>query len=63
MTRSTVCPVVAAIRGHLAVGGVYREACLDYLPEAKVGDYTVIHVGFAIRSDLIRVTFFFRASR
>ena len=30
------------------VGGVYREACLVYLPEARVGDYTVIHVGFAI---------------
>ena len=29
-------------------GGVYREACLAYVPEAKVGDYTVIHVGFAI---------------
>ena len=29
-------------------GGVEREACLDFLPEAKVGDYTIIHVGFAI---------------
>lgn len=29
-------------------GGIVREACLEYLPEAKVGDYTVIHVGFAI---------------
>jgi hydrogenase expression/formation protein HypC len=29
-------------------GGVFREACLDYVPEAKVGDYCVIHVGFAI---------------
>ena len=28
--------------------GVCREACLAYLPEAKIGDYTVIHVGFAI---------------
>ncbi len=29
-------------------GGIVREACLEYVPEAKVGDYTVIHVGFAI---------------
>jgi hydrogenase expression/formation protein HypC len=29
-------------------GGVYREACLDYVPEAKVGEYCIIHVGFAI---------------
>ncbi len=29
-------------------GGVSREVCLDYVPEAKVGDYCIIHVGFAI---------------
>lgn len=29
-------------------GGVVRSACLEYVPEAKVGDYAVIHVGFAI---------------
>ena len=29
-------------------GGVQREACLDYVPEAVPGDYCVIHVGFAI---------------
>jgi len=29
-------------------GGARREACLDYVPEAKVGDYCIIHVGFAI---------------
>lgn len=29
-------------------GGVFREACLDYVNEAKVGDYCLIHVGFAI---------------
>jgi hydrogenase expression/formation protein HypC len=29
-------------------GGIFREACLDYVPEAKVGDYCIIHVGFAI---------------
>lgn len=29
-------------------GGIFREACLDYVEDAKVGDYCVIHVGFAI---------------
>ncbi len=29
-------------------GGVAREVCLDYVPEAKVGEYCIIHVGFAI---------------
>jgi hydrogenase expression/formation protein HypC len=29
-------------------GGVIREACLAYVPEARVGDYVLVHVGFAI---------------
>lgn len=29
-------------------GGVVREACVDFLPEAVVGDYTIIHAGFAL---------------
>ncbi|MBK6792758.1 MAG: HypC/HybG/HupF family hydrogenase formation chaperone [Anaerolineales bacterium] len=29
-------------------GGIFREACLDYVDEVKVGDYCIIHVGFAI---------------
>jgi hydrogenase expression/formation protein HypC len=29
-------------------GGVSREACLEYLPEAQVGDYVLVHAGFAI---------------
>ncbi|MET8572638.1 HypC/HybG/HupF family hydrogenase formation chaperone [Streptomyces sp. NPDC004783] len=29
-------------------GGVRRGACLEYTPEADVGDYVIVHVGFAI---------------
>jgi hydrogenase expression/formation protein HypC len=29
-------------------GGVSREACLEYLPEAAIGDYVLVHAGFAI---------------
>ncbi len=34
--------------GKVDFGGVTREACFAYVPEAKVGDYTIIHVGFAL---------------
>ncbi len=33
---------------RLDYGGVTREACMAYLPEAQVGDYVLVHVGFAI---------------
>lgn len=29
-------------------GGVIREACVEAVPEAKVGDWTIIHAGFAL---------------
>lgn len=29
-------------------GGVVREASLAYVPEAQVGDYVIVHAGFAI---------------
>lgn len=29
-------------------GGIVKEACLHYVPDAEVGDYVVVHVGFAI---------------
>jgi hydrogenase expression/formation protein HypC len=34
--------------GVVDFGGVRKEVCLAYVPDAKVGDYAVIHVGFAI---------------
>ena len=34
--------------GKIDFGGVIKEVCLAYVPEAKVGDYALIHVGFAI---------------
>lgn len=29
-------------------GGIAREVCLEYVPEAQIGDYVLVHVGFAI---------------
>ncbi|MBI5081903.1 MAG: HypC/HybG/HupF family hydrogenase formation chaperone [Chloroflexi bacterium] len=34
--------------GKVDFGGVVKEACLEYLPEIEVGDYTIVHVGFGI---------------
>jgi hydrogenase expression/formation protein HypC len=34
--------------GRIQFGGITREACLDFVPEATVGDYVMVHVGFAI---------------
>ena len=29
-------------------GGVRKETCLEYLPDLTIGDYAIVHVGFAI---------------
>ncbi len=52
------------IMGKVDFGGVLKEVCLDYVPEAQTGQYVLIHVGFAIsvldedeamaRMDLVR---------
>ena len=35
-------------------GGVVREACLEYVPETQVGQYVLVHVGFAISRSMKR---------
>jgi hydrogenase expression/formation protein HypC len=34
--------------GRVEFGGIIRQANLDFVPEAKEGDYVMVHVGFAI---------------
>ena len=34
--------------GKVSFGGITKEVCLAYTPEAAIGDYVVVHVGFAI---------------
>jgi len=34
--------------GRVDFGGIVKEVCFAYEPEAKVGEYVVVHVGFAI---------------
>jgi hydrogenase expression/formation protein HypC len=34
--------------GRVSFGGVVKEVCLAYAPNVQIGDYVVVHVGFAI---------------
>lgn len=36
------------IMGKVSFAGVVKEVCLAGVPEAEVGDYVVVHAGFAI---------------
>jgi hydrogenase expression/formation protein HypC len=36
------------LMGKVDFGGVRKDACLAYIPEVQLGDYVIIHVGFAI---------------
>ncbi len=33
---------------RVSFGGIVKEVCLAYTPEAKTGDYVIVHVGFAL---------------
>ncbi|MDR3774696.1 MAG: HypC/HybG/HupF family hydrogenase formation chaperone [Terracidiphilus sp.] len=35
--------------GRVDFGGVVKRVCLDYVPNVEVGDYTIVHVGFALQ--------------
>ena len=34
--------------GKVDFSGIVKEACLEYVPEAEVGNYTIVHAGFAL---------------
>ena len=34
--------------GQVQFGGIKREICLQFVPEADLGDYVLVHVGYAI---------------
>lgn len=36
------------IKGKVNFGGIFKEVSLAYVPEARVGDYVIVHVGFAL---------------
>lgn len=35
-------------RGRVDFSGIRKDVCLDYTPEARLGDYVLVHVGFAL---------------
>ena len=35
-------------RGRVNFGGIVKDVSLAYVPEAEIGDYVVVHVGFAL---------------
>jgi hydrogenase expression/formation protein HypC len=43
-----IYPVDGVHMGKVDFGGLVKEVCLAYVPEVVVGDYTIVHVGFAI---------------
>jgi hydrogenase expression/formation protein HypC len=42
--NSTLSPTM----GKVNFGGIKKEVCLELVPEVKIGDYVIVHVGFAI---------------
>jgi hydrogenase expression/formation protein HypC len=34
--------------GKVEFGGVFKQVCLEYVPEVAIGDYVLVHVGFAL---------------
>ena len=34
--------------GKANFGGIVKQVCLEYTPEANAGDYVLVHVGFAL---------------
>jgi hydrogenase expression/formation protein HypC len=39
---------VSPVMGKVSFGGIKKEVCLELVPEVKVGNYVIVHVGFAI---------------
>jgi len=36
------------LMGKVDFGGVFKRVCLEHVPEVKVGEYVIVHVGFAL---------------
>lgn len=41
---------VGIVMGKVNFGGVAKDVCLAYVPEARVGDYVMVHAGFALNT-------------
>jgi len=36
------------LMGKVDFGGVHKRVCLEHVPESQIGDYVIVHVGFAL---------------
>jgi hydrogenase expression/formation protein HypC len=43
-----IITTVQPTMGKVSFGGIKKEVCLELVPEVQVGDYVIVHVGFAI---------------
>ena len=39
---------VEPLMGKVNFGGIQKEICLDWVPDVKIGEYVIVHVGFAL---------------
>jgi hydrogenase expression/formation protein HypC len=44
-----VAEVDGTLMAEVDFGGVRKDVCLQYIPDATIGEYVVVHVGFAIQ--------------
>jgi hydrogenase expression/formation protein HypC len=45
----SIAEVDGTLMAEVDFGGVRKNVCLQYTPDAAVGEYVVVHVGFAIQ--------------
>jgi hydrogenase expression/formation protein HypC len=43
-----ITPTPGSLMGKVDFGGVIREVCLEAVPEAALGNYVIVHAGFAL---------------
>jgi hydrogenase expression/formation protein HypC len=39
---------VQPMMGQVSFGGIEKKVCIEWVPDVQVGDYVIVHVGFAI---------------
>ena len=45
----SIAEVDGTLMAEVDFGGVHKNVCLQYIPDAAIGEYVVVHVGFAIQ--------------
>ena len=45
----SIAEVDGTLMAEVDFGGVRKDVCLQYLPDVGIGDYVIVHVGFAIQ--------------